>query len=73
MEYSFTSPSEGGDERTVKIKGRCGKCWGKLIGRTDEKHVFTGIKCRVCEFMLEGKDAEEEAERLSEESIRNLM
>ena len=73
MEYSLTEAIGGGKKRAYKIKGRCRKCWGKLIGRTNEKHVYTGIKCRVCGIMLEGNDAGEEGERMFKESGVNTF
>lgn len=54
-------------------KGRCKRCWGGLIGRVNEARVVTGIKCLVCGKTLEGSDAQEEEERMSNESELNLL
>ena len=63
----------GGEAQKADFKGRCKKCWGGLIGRTNEAHVFTGIKCRVCGEKLEGKDAEQEEKRISQEGSFNAL
>ena len=57
----------------VTEKGRCKRCWGGLIGRENEAGVVTGIKCLICGKILEGSDAKEEKERMSNESMGNLM
>ena len=54
-------------------KGRCKRCWGGLIGRSNEAYLATGIKCLVCGKILEGSDAEAEEKRMSDEKGRNLM
>lgn len=73
MEYSIIQGIGDGEKSKYLIKGRCRKCWGKLMGRTDDNHVFTGIKCRVCGAILEGNEAKEEAERMSNETGTNMF
>ena len=43
-----------GDEGRFGLKGRCRRCWGGLIGKTDAGHEATAIRCRVCDIILEG-------------------
>ncbi|MCY3665389.1 MAG: hypothetical protein OXH81_07005 [Gemmatimonadetes bacterium] len=62
-----------GDEGRARLKGRCKRCWGGLIGRTDDEHLLTGIRCRVCDLLLEGDDAKDEYERMSKESGLNML
>ena len=62
----------GGGGRAT-MKGRCKRCWGRLLGRTDDAHVLTGIRCRVCGVLVQGKDAEAEYERMSRESRLNML
>lgn len=54
-------------------KGRCKRCWGGLIGKKDDFGAVTGIKCLICGKILEGSAAQEEEERMSNESGLNLM
>ena len=56
-----------------KASGRCKNCWGGLVGRRNEAHELTGIKCRVCGTKLEGKDAANEEKRMEKEAIINLV
>ena len=55
------------------LKGRCQRCWGGLIGRRDDAHAMTGIKCRVCGETLEGAEAEKERRRILAEAHTNLL
>ena len=64
---------EGEESRSFISKGRCKECWGGLIGRKNEDGIFTGIRCRVCEKILEGEEANVEKERMSREASTNLM
>ena len=57
-----------GEEGRFRLKGRCIRCWGGLIGKGGAEHTPTAIRCRVCGIQLEGEDAKEEDERMSEES-----
>ncbi|MDE0369578.1 MAG: hypothetical protein OXI84_05485 [bacterium] len=54
-------------------KGRCKRCWGALRGRTDAAGTVTGIRCIVCDKLLEGTAAAAEGERISKESIFNAL
>ena len=54
-------------------KGRCANCWGGLIGRLDDAHRVTGIKCRVCDEKLEGDAARDEYARMQNESATNMV
>ena len=65
--------SLAGDAMNVKVKWRCQRCWGSLIGRYEEGHGWTGFKCRVCGIKLEGAAAKDEYERLTRETTTNLM
>ena len=57
----------------AKVKWRCQRCWGSLIGRYEKDKGWTGFKCRVCGTKLEGEAATDEYERLSRETTTNLM
>lgn len=72
-EMSTTWSIGGGAKATAKRKGRCLSCWGGLIARSNDSLEITGIKCRVCGRMLEGKEAKEEERRASKEGMLNLM
>ena len=63
----------GGPEREAKVRGRCKRCWGSLVARSEEAQAGAGIKCRVCGSTLEGKDAEKEWQRMSTDTTLNLM
>ena len=62
-----------GDYGHATVKGRCKNCWGGLIGRINDKHELTGIKCRVCGEKREGEDARMESEMMSNKTCNNLM
>ncbi len=62
---------DGGKEKEIRIAGRCKSCWGGLIGRRNEAYELTGIKCRVCGTKVEGQDAKEEHERMSNKRIQS--
>ena len=62
-----------GPYREATLKGRCQRCWGGLIGRRNEAHAMTGIKCRVCGETLEGAEAEKEERRIFAEANTNLL
>ena len=61
------------DTARATLKGRCKRCWGRLLGRVDDMHVLTGIRCRVCGALVQGKDAKAEYERMSHESALNML
>ena len=60
-----------GDEGRFRLKGRCRRCWGGLIGKTNVGHEVMAIRCRVCGLLLEGDEAREEHQRMSKESDSN--
>lgn len=62
-----------GNEGKARLKGRCKRCWGRLVGRTDKRHAVTGIRCCVCGMFLEGVDAKDEYDRMGKESMLNMM
>ena len=45
-----------GREGPHRFKGRCRKCWGGLIGKSDPEGNTTAILCRVCKILLEDSD-----------------
>ena len=55
------------------MKGRCKRCWGRLLGRVDDTHVLTGIRCRVCGVLVQGKDAEADRKQMSKEGMLNML
>ena len=61
-----------GSQYEAKVKARCGRCWGGLVARHDDRHQITGIKCRVCGEKLEGEAAREEHARMFNEHAANL-
>lgn len=67
-----TDDSKSGDDECDTVKGRCKRCWGRLIGRADENHEVTGIKCVVCGKTLEGEEAKLEHKKIMEEALSNL-
>ena len=62
-----------GEEGRFRLKGRCRRCWGGLIGKTEAGHEPMAIRCRVCGLLLEGDGAREEYERMSKESGLNTF
>ncbi len=56
-----------GEEGRVRLKGRCRRCWGGLIGKVATGDVPTAIRCRVCGLLLEGDEAGEEYRRMNEQ------
>ena len=60
-------------QKPARIPGRCKSCWSGLVGRSNETHELTGIKCQVCGTKLEGKDAANEEKRMEKEANINLM
>ena len=62
-----------GEEGRFRLKGRCRRCWGGLIGKGGDDHVPTAIRCRVCGMLLEGDDAREEYQRMSDQSNSNTI
>ena len=55
-------------------KGRCVECWGRLIGRKrDVEDGWAEVRCRICDVVLEGADANLEVARMEREATLNLM
>ena len=73
MDSMSTTFSFGGTETKAKLKGRCKRCWGRLLARRGENRGWTGIRCRVCGIKIEGKKAQDEFKRMQERTILNLM
>ena len=71
MERTQVIAFEKAEEFSVREKGRCRKCWGSLVGRVDERHELSGIKCRVCGTVLQGEAARIEGLRMDTESLVN--
>ena len=62
-----------GEEGRFRLKGRCRRCWGGLIGKGGGEPAPTAIRCRVCGKLLEGEDAKKEYERMSNEDSSNTF
>ena len=62
-----------GEEGRIRLKGRCRRCWGGLIGKDAAEDVPTSIRCRVCGILLEGDEAREEYQRMSEQDASNIL
>ena len=62
-----------GEEGRSRLKGRCRRCWGGLIGKRDAGDELMAIRCRVCDLLLEGDEAREEYERMSKEGGLNTF
>ena len=60
-----------GKEGRFRLKGRCRRCWGRLVGKGAVEHVPTAIRCRVCGILLEGDDAREEYQQMLEQNASN--
>lgn len=64
---------EPGEEGQFRLKGRCKRCWGSLIGKCDTGQIPTAIRCRVCGILFEGDDAKDEYQRMSEHCGSNTF
>ena len=62
-----------GKEGRFRLKGRCRRCWGGLIGKGATEDSPTAIRCRVCGILLEGDDAREEYRRMSKQDASNTF
>ena len=62
-----------GEEGRIRLKGRCRRCWGGLIGKDAAEDAPTAIRCRVCGILLEGDEAREEYQRMSEQDASNTF
>ena len=77
--HEMKSVGEGNDKHTFgeegrfRLKGRCRRCWGGIIGKGTNEAVPTVIRCRVCGIQLEGNDAKEEYQRILKEDADNTF
>ena len=62
-----------GNKGRFRLKGRCKRCWGGLIGKGGAGPTPTAIRCRVCGILLEGKNAEVEYQRMSDHEASNTF
>jgi len=63
-----------GAEGRIRLKGRCRRCWGGLIGkRPTDEDVPTAIRCRVCGILLEGDEVREEYRRMAKQDSSNTF
>ena len=62
-----------GKEGRFRLKGRCRRCWGGLIGKGGADHLPSAIRCRVCGSLLEGDDAREEYQQMSNQNAANTL
>ena len=62
-----------GEEGRIRLKGRCRRCWGGLIGKRGGEDAPTAIRCRVCGIILEGEEAKEEYYRLLRQDSKNMF
>ena len=65
--------STPGNEGRFRLKGRCKRYWGGLIGKRGTEHPPTAIRCRVCDILLEGEDAKAEYQRMSAQDASNMF
>ena len=62
-----------GEGGRFRIKGRCRRCWGGLVAKGDPDGPPAAIRCRVCDILLEGDDAKEEDQGMSDEISSNIF
>ena len=62
-----------GNPQKASLKRRCAGFWGGLVGRLNDHHQVTGIKCRVCGEKLEGDAARDEHTRMQSEGATNML
>ena len=62
-----------GEEGRFRLKGRCRRCWGGLIGKGATGDVLMALRCRVCGILLEGDEAREEYRRMLEQDALNTF
>lgn len=61
-----------GPESRFRLKGRCTRCWGGLIGKGHGDGMApSSIRCRVCEIQLEGDEARDEFQRMQAQAHTN--
>ena len=73
LDRMSTTFSVADTEIEAKLRGRCKGCWGGLLARKDDDGAWTGIRCRVCGTVVEGKKAQQEFERMQTQTMFNLM
>ena len=61
------------EEGWLRLKGRCRRCWGGLIGKRATEDVPTAIRRRVCGILLEGDEARAEYRRMSKLDASNTI
>ncbi len=61
-----------GAARAMDISGRCANCWGPISGEKYVNGSWIRIKCLLCERLVEGKEANREAELMCLELANNL-
>lgn len=62
-----------GEGGRFRVKGRCKRCWGGLLGKSGVDYVPVAIRCRVCGILLEGDAAREEYQRMSQEDALHML
>lgn len=62
-----------GEEGRLRLKGRCRRCWGGLLGKKTSEEAPTAIRCRVCGILLEGDAAKEEYRGMEKEISSNCF
>ena len=62
-----------GEEGWIRLKGRCRRCWGGLIGKGATGDVPTAIRCRVCGIVLAGDEVETEHRRMLKQEASNTF
>ena len=63
-----------GPEGRFRLKGRCKRCWGGLIGKGHgDDTVPTAIRCRVCGQALEDDEARCEFQRMRTQAHTNTV
>ena len=61
-----------GAEGRFRLKGRCTRCWGGLVGKGHgDGMIPSSIRCRVCGIQIEGNEAREEFQRMQDQAHTN--
>ena len=72
-QVKITNPQGDDPDVEITVKGRCLKCWGRLIQHGGSDATLPRLKCRVCGRTLEGSVAKQELDRVMKEVIVNLF
>ena len=72
-QVKITNPQGDDPDVEITVKGRCLKCWGRLIQHGGSDATLPRLKCRVCGRTLEGSVAKQELDRMMKEVIVNLF